>query len=66
VSAQTEAKGVREMSQLQLAPTIGATIVYEGIEYRVYDVPCYGTIILESMDGQYYYRLQGQGWKVAD
>lgn len=44
------------------APRIGEIVTYEGVEYRVYDVPCYGTIILESMDGKRYFRLQGQGW----
>lgn len=53
------------MSKLQAAPQTGATITYQGVQYRIWDVPCYGAIILESMDCKYYFRLQGQGWAAA-
>jgi len=46
------------------APRTGEVITYNGMDYRIYDIPCYGTIILESMDGKHYFRLQGQAWRV--
>lgn len=51
-------------NKLQPKPTIGQVITVEGVQYRVWDIPSYGVLILETMDGKNYFRLQGQGWKV--
>ena len=48
--------------RLQSKPRIGQVIELEGVKYRVWDIPCYGTLILESMDRKNYFRLQGQAW----
>lgn len=48
--------------KLQPKPRIGQIIKIDSIEYRVWDIPCYGTLIIESMDGKSYFRLQGQAW----
>lgn len=47
---------------LQRPPRIGEVLEIDGVSYRVWDVPCYGTIILESMDGKHYFQLCGQAW----
>lgn len=49
---------------LQRPPRIGEVLKIDGVSYRVWDIPCYGTIILESMDRKQYFRLCGQAWEV--
>lgn len=50
------------MSKLQPKPQIGQVITIEGVQYRIWDIPQYGMLILETMDGKNYFRLQGQAW----
>lgn len=55
---------MRTASKLQPAPLIGQIVTIDSVSYRVWDIPYYGTLILESLDGKNYFRLDGQAWKV--